>query len=82
MIAAGILRMDFLNYCRNDGLAALITTTVWLALGYYFGSLLQVGLNSLVSVLSICSILFILLGGFFAMRLINAEERRMDTHGI
>ena len=75
MIAAGLLRMKFIVYALYDGLAAIIATFFWLTAGFFFGRMLEKGLNSLCFVFSIAAPLFMIGGAILFKHLIGMEER-------
>mgnify|MGYP000846010078 CR=1 FL=1 len=77
MIAAGFLKMKFRRFALYDGLASIIATVFWLCAGYFFGNMLEKGLNSLVFIFSIVGPVFVVSGAFFFTRQISREERCM-----
>lgn len=74
MIAAGLLRMKFYIYALYDGLAAVVATFIWLTAGYFFGQMLEKGLNSLCLLFSIATPLFMIGGALLFKNKINREE--------
>ncbi|HHU37324.1 MAG TPA: DedA family protein [Treponema sp.] len=78
MIAAGILRMPFKTFALYDGLAAVISTFFWLFAGYYFGSLLEQGLHTLVFIFSVITPLLLIAGFFIINHKISREEKLID----
>ena len=80
MIAAGFLRMPLRIFAFYDGLAAAISTVLWLFVGYFFGSLLQQGLHTVVFVMSIVGPLFFIGGAWVITRKIAREERAMTNY--
>lgn len=75
MIAAGLLRMKFFVYAMYDGLAAIVATFFWLTAGFFFGQMLEKGLNSLCLVFSVAAPLFMICGAILFKHLIGKEER-------
>lgn len=79
MIAAGLLRMPFRIFARYDGLSALISTVFWLSAGFYFGSLIERGLHTLLFIFSILTPVLMLSGVLFIRHKIACEERRIEA---
>lgn len=80
MIAAGILRMPFKTFAFYDGLSAIISTFFWLFAGYYFGTLLEQGLHTLVFIFSIITPLLLITGFILINHKISREEKRIDDY--
>lgn len=80
MIAAGFLRMPFRVFALYDGLGAVVSTFFWLGAGYFFGSLLERGLSTLVLIMSIVGPIVFVFGAFVITRKIAREERCMTGY--
>lgn len=78
MIAAGLLRMPFGIFARYDGFSALISTLFWLSAGFYFGSLIERGLHTLLFVFSVLTPVLMISGVLFIRHKISCEERCIE----
>lgn len=78
MIAAGLLRMPFRIFVRYDGLSALISTLFWLSAGFYFGSLIERGLHTLLFVFSVLTPVLMISGVLLIRHKIACEEKRIE----
>lgn len=79
MIAAGLLRMPFRVFMRYDGLSAVLSTLMWLGAGYYFGSLIERGLHTMVLVISILTPVLMISGVLLIGHKISREEDRIEA---
>ncbi len=79
MIAAGLLRMSFRVFARYDGLSALISTLFWLSAGFYFGSLIERGLHTLLFIFSVLTPVLMITGVLLIRHKIACEEKCIDA---
>ncbi|MBU0928585.1 MAG: DedA family protein [Spirochaetes bacterium] len=77
MIAAGILRMPFRLFALYDGLAAVVSTCVWLSLGYFWGDVLGSDVSALGTAFAVVAPIALVVAMTLAYRKVRKTYSRM-----
>jgi membrane protein DedA with SNARE-associated domain len=77
IVAAGLLRMKFKRFIAYDTAAILISTPVWLAVGYAFGAQFDSKVGIIEKIFAYCAPVAVLVGAVLVYRSVKRDREKM-----